>query len=191
MFRSHWTKPALLLIAIGVLSAQAYAPAKADQQFAYIAKVLTFDRNLKVRAGDGIVIGILYQDGHKRSRLAMEQLERSIDQSPLRRIRGLPFRYVPIRMVNGKVSAIELTRHSVDVLYVTPLSGVDIRGVAETCREFGVTSWTGVSSYVEAGLAVAVVESGGKPQVVVNLPAARAEGANFSSQLLKLARVVS
>ena len=44
--------------------------------------------------------------------------------------------------------------------------------------------------YVEAGLSVGLDIERDRPQIVVNLEASRAEGADFGAQLLKLARVL-
>ncbi len=188
-----WKPPALLLTCLICLAAPANAQvtlASADQQFDYFAKLLTFDRNLKDRAGNSIVVGILYQEDDAQSHAAMKGIVRAIERSPLQRIRGLTISHAPIRIAGAVPSAGDLARHEIDVLYVTPTRGLDITKVADLCREQGITSWTPVREYVEAGIAVGVLTDGTKPLVVVNLPAARAEGANFSAQLLKLARVI-
>ena len=43
---------------------------------------------------------------------------------------------------------------------------------------------------VEAGLAIGVEVQGDKPRIVVNLPAAKAEGTSFGSELLRLADII-
>jgi hypothetical protein len=47
-----------------------------------------------------------------------------------------------------------------------------------------------VPDYVGAGCAVGIGTEGEKPLIIINLPAAKAEGADFSSQLLQLAKVI-
>ena len=44
---------------------------------------------------------------------------------------------------------------------------------------------------MENGLAVGVGLRGKKPEILINLEAARAEGADFNAQLLRLARIVN
>ena len=44
--------------------------------------------------------------------------------------------------------------------------------------------------YVEGGLAIGVDMKGDRPEIVINLAASRAEGAELNAHLLKLARVV-
>ena len=62
-----------------------------------------------------------------------------------------------------------------------------ITGVSRAKKVITLTS---VPDYVESGLAVGIGVKGGKPRIIINLPAAKAEGANFSSQLLRLAKVI-
>jgi iron complex outermembrane receptor protein len=60
----------------------------------------------------------------------------------------------------------------------------------DVSRAKKIMTLTGVPDYVELGLSVAIGIKGRKPQITINLPAAKAEGINFSSQLLKLAKVI-
>jgi hypothetical protein len=47
-----------------------------------------------------------------------------------------------------------------------------------------------VPRYVETGLAIGVDMKGERPEIVINLAASRAEGADLTAHLLKLARLV-
>jgi hypothetical protein len=76
------------------------------------------------------------------------------------------------------------------VLYVSPLRGIDISDIIRVSRETGVTTITGVPRYVDEGIAIGLDLKADRPEIVVNLEGARAEGADFTAQLLKLARVV-
>jgi hypothetical protein len=78
----------------------------------------------------------------------------------------------------------------VRVLYVSPLRAVHLEDVALVSRAAQITTVTGVPRYVETGLAIGVDLKGERPQIVVNLAASRAEGADLTAHLLKLARVV-
>ena len=165
-------------------------PVPLDRQFSFLDRVLTYDRNMKARAGDEIVIGILYQEGVPASLRAKNEFARAIEKSSIKRIRGLTLRYVPVAIDAGLPSGDELRGHGMTVLYVAPLRGVDIGSLADLCSANGITSATGVEEYVEAGLAIGLVPNGSRPPVLINLPAAAEQGADFSSQLLKLARVL-
>jgi YfiR/HmsC-like len=49
---------------------------------------------------------------------------------------------------------------------------------------------TAVNEHLLAGAAVGLSLRGDHAEIVVNLPASRAEGASFSSQLLRVARIL-
>ena len=61
--------------------------------------------------------------------------------------------------------------------------------LAITARNANVTTLTGVPQYVALGLAVSVRLQGERPNFVINAEAAKAEGADFSAELLKLAQI--
>ena len=86
--------------------------------------------------------------------------------------------------------AAALDHQDVDVLYVSPLPRVDVQQVTSVTRPGRITSLTGVPRYVEDGVSVGLDVEGDRPQIVVNLAASRAEGADFAAQLLKLAHVL-
>lgn len=76
------------------------------------------------------------------------------------------------------------------VVYVTPLRSVDVAEIARISRSRGLRTVTGVPEYVEEGIAVGIGERKARPLIIINLRGARAEGSDFSSQLLNLARIV-
>jgi hypothetical protein len=73
---------------------------------------------------------------------------------------------------------------------VTPLRAADLRLLMAAARTSRITTVTGVPEYVETGLAIGIGVKGERPEIVINLTASRAEGADLDAQLLKLARIV-
>jgi hypothetical protein len=65
-----------------------------------------------------------------------------------------------------------------------------MKAVRELSRRTGVRTVTGVPHYVEDGLGIGIDLRGGRPEIMVNLVASRAEGGDLDAQLLKLARIV-
>ena len=83
-----------------------------------------------------------------------------------------------------------LVREGIRVLYVAPLRAVAIGEVVAISRARKITTLTGVPEFVEKGIALGIALRAERPLILVHLAAARAEGADFNSQLLKLARVL-
>ena len=65
-----------------------------------------------------------------------------------------------------------------------------IDNIIDISRREKIITLTGVPEYVNMGLAVGIDIRENRPQIVINMSAAKAEGADFSSQLLKLSKIV-
>ena len=57
-------------------------------------------------------------------------------------------------------------------------------------QDLKLTTLTGVPDYVRRGVAVGIGVEQDKPQILINLGAARAEGSDFDASLLRIAIVV-
>lgn len=159
-------------------------------QASLFAKILTFDRNLKARAGGELKIGVLYQKKVRSSLEAQEEFLRAMCADPGRRIDGLPLNCVAIEWTNARDVEAAVVSKGIRVLYVAPLRAVAIEEIIAISRARKITTLTGVPEFVEKGIALGLALRAERPLILVHLAAARAEGADFNSQLLKLARVV-
>ena len=179
----------LVLLAGGGLSGQE-SPVPLDLQYSLILKVLSFDRNFKGRVGSEIVIGIAYQRSFRTSLNIKDELLRAAQQVRDEDTEGASVRLVPIDVAaEGDLAAI-LAKENVKFLYITPLRAFDVRKLASVCREKRILSLTGVPDYTELGISVGFGVKGERPEIIINLLGAQAEGADFSSRLLSLARVI-
>lgn len=164
-------------------------PVPSEEQLKILLNTLTFDRNLKKRQGERLTIGIVYQGSYRNSLQAKDDLIEALKSVPIREIFSHSLHIVPIDLyLIGLEEAV--TSQDVDVLYVAPLKAYDIRKISQLSRQERVITFSGVPEYSEQGIAVTVGKKGDKAQIIINLSAAKAEGADFSSQLLKLAKIV-
>ncbi|MEO8200095.1 MAG: YfiR family protein [Gemmatimonadota bacterium] len=195
---SYWRRfglPLLLvLLALAALvdSMQAQdMEAPVDIQVSLLYKILTFDRNLGARAlGDDIVIAIVYQTGYRPSMVARDQVQDALKKLKDSTISGHPMHWVAVELTTPEALGPALAHNRVDVIYVAPLRGVDLGSIIAAARATLLTTFTGVPRYVERGLAVGVGIANERPQIIVNLTAARAEGSDFTSQLLRVSKVI-
>jgi YfiR/HmsC-like len=155
-----------------------------------LVKILSFDRNLTARIGERVVLGVLYQRHYRTSANIADEVRRAAAELETTDTGGFTVHPVAIDLDATQDLRAALARHQVTVLYVSPLRAVDLATVIAATRPGSVTTLTGVPEYVETGLAVGIDLRGGRPEIVVNLPASRAEGADLNAQLLKLARVI-
>ena len=156
-------------------------------QLPLFLKVVSFDRQLRSRASGSIVIAFAYQGGFRASVDAKDQAWRAA--VGVREIDGMPVTLVGIDLDKEDLNA-ALTRSKATILYVSPMRGVDVKELMAVTRASRVTTLTGVVRYVEQGFAVGVRLRGDRPRIVVNLVAARLEGAEFAAELLRLAEVL-
>ena len=154
-------------------------------QLALVDKILSFDRAVS-RSGDQvIVIGIVYQKEYRKSVTEKDDLLKASEAGGRGRIQMIPIE------VNGSGDNLQSSvPDEVTVLYVMPLRWFNLDIITSLSRSRGILTVTGVSEYVQAGVALGFSVKQDRPQILINLRAARAEGADFSSKLLNIAKVI-
>jgi hypothetical protein len=158
-------------------------------QYPLLLKILQFDKNLPTRAGQQIVIGVVYQGRFRASARACEEMRKAAHAADTERVGERSIKIVKVDLERINLREV-LASLNVSVVYVTPLRATDITTITNVTRELNITTVTGIEEYVHQGLAVGLGVWQEKPRVLVNLEASRAEGADFSSRLLSLAQVV-
>jgi hypothetical protein len=166
-------------------------PVPTQMQASLFSKILTFERNLKARAGRDLRIGVLYQKRVRSSLEAQEEFVQAMCGDPGRRIDGLPVSCVAIEWTSAPEVEVAVVRKGIRILYVAPLRAVAIEEIVAISRARRITTLTGVPGFVEKGIALGLALRAERPLILVHLAASRAEGADLDSQLLKLARVLS
>lgn len=182
----------LLIIALAGFAGggRAAEPAvPAELQYALFTKALTFDRNLKTRCGATLVIGLLYQKRNNASREAMREIRDVAAASPIDRIEGLPLRIVEINVEEAAWPQ-QVADDSVDILYLMPVRALDVEAITAVARERKLLTLAMEPAYTAQGLSLGLRVHDNRPKFIINLNASEAEGADFSSQLLRLADII-
>jgi hypothetical protein len=160
-------------------------------QIPLLYKILTFDRKLGERvAGDDIMIAIIYQEGFRASVNVRNEVKEAALRIGETSILGHPVNWVWLELAAVPDLESAFLKYRVDVIYVAPLRGVGLDRITAATRGKRVTSFTGVPEFVNRGIAVGIGLQRERAQIIINLAAARAEGAEFGSQLLNLARLI-
>lgn len=189
-FRSGFRRA--VTIAVLTLAPFAQAPGQDMEvpvrvQVQLFRKVLSFDRQLDVRARGELVIAVAYQGKNRESADTKDAVVRAIAGLPAA-ADGARVRAIAVDL-DRETLAHALSEHRPDAIYVAPLRAVDIADVAASARAARVTTLTGVPEYIAAGLAISMRLLDQRPKLLLNVTAAAAEGADFSSDLLRLAVV--
>ncbi len=179
---------ALLTVALAVAASAGAGGATApfDIQVPLLLKALTYDRNLKTRAGDQVRIAIVVPA--KASRAPAEELLAAVKALPDRTVSGMP---VTFEEVTSDALDQTLRERRWAAAYVMPGFGrEEIAQIKRVCESRQVLAVATSPDEVDRGLAFGVGAQGGKPQIVVNLPSSKASGTEFDLALLRLARVI-
>ena len=158
-------------------------------QWPLVLKVLTAERNRPLQARLALVIGIVYQGTSLESREVKDRLVAEIEKGTANDWTP-PVRFGLIDVSNPQDLASGVATTKPDVLYVGPLPGFDIDAIASLSRARRILTFTGVPAFVKLGLSVGFRSERGETRILINRKASRAEGADFSSKLLKLSEVI-
>lgn len=159
-------------------------------QLPLFLKILSFDRNLKTRSKDVVHIGILYQKNVRQSVQVKNEVLKIVEEMQQKEILGMQTQFFPIEFTSESDLATAATRYDLEVIYITPMRAVDISMLSAHCHELHLLTITGVPEYMETGIAVGIGLKGEKPLIIINPTAAKLAGADFHSQLLKLAKII-
>ncbi len=158
-------------------------------QIHLLLKVLTAERNRPLETRQALAIGIVYRRDSEDSkdvkdRFAAEIAKGTADhQVP-------PVRVGLVDVSNPAHLESALARTNPDILYVCPLPGFDLDAIVSLSRARKILTFTGDPAYVRSGLSVGFGPDRGEARILINRKAYLAEGADFSSKLLRLAQVI-
>jgi hypothetical protein len=158
-------------------------PIPASVQLLLFSKIWKFDRSLSDR--DEIVLAILYQSSFRISAESKERLIEAVHTT------GMKIRCIPVSLDNPDHVWAELQSSKADVFYITEMRGISISEVVRVSRAHHIKTITVVQGYVEGGVAIGLRVRNDKPDIVVNLSAAKAEGSDLTAQLLRFATIVT
>lgn len=160
-----------------------------EKQALLLLKILKFDRALETRASGTAIVAIVYQENDPESEAVRVEMQAALDSA--RRSVTFP---LPIKTVRIPYSASgfesDLAQAKPAAAYVAPGLASQIPAISRATRRQGTLTFTGQESYVQAGLAVGILAREARPTLLVNLLASKAEGADLSSDLLRLSEVI-
>ena len=178
----------LLLFVVNVISSPAQgSDLPLSIQVALISKIISFDRSGRAAKEPTFHIAVIYQRKLPSSLRILSTLQQL---APVPTIGGKPVRFTGIDLDAGTDPFSQVETASPHAVYVTAMRGVDIDRITAITRKLRLLSFTGVAEYTESGISIGLVELGDKPQIIINLEATRAEGADLSARLLAIAKVL-
>ncbi len=186
-------RPVRLSLLIFGLLAAAGAPLCAQRALApdvvggVLMKVLSYDRALGRNGSGEVVVGVVFDAATPASEQARELVG-----GAMRNVTTLAGRGVRVIDLEA-TAALEpqaLKAQQLAAIYITPGLARHLPGLVAAAARSQVTTLGETDEYARGGVAVAVENTNGRPSLLINLPAARREGADLQSSLLHLATVI-
>jgi YfiR/HmsC-like len=196
--RRPWRGASLLRAVVAVWLALALGPrADADDmalspdlQLPIIMRLLVYDRHFESRFGTELTLGVLYAPADPESVKAANAVAEYMYRVRDKTVKRLPVHYFLLEYTNPEGLERSITTRGIDVIYVAPGNAKNVAAITKITQERSVTTVTGVPDYVRSGVAVGVGASQDRPQILINLASARAEGAEFDASLLRISTIV-
>ena len=185
--------PLAITIAAVLFAGRAHAEAPAEEAMArrvlIVLRVLAYDRALAVRSPGEHVNVLLVAPPTQQGRATLALWSRAFALLPNVKAGGRRIR-VRTYEVTGDAALDAVVAEQRPALLVATTAGLDVAAVRQVTRKRRVLSFSVAERDVRSGLAFGVVDGEERNEIVINLDAARAEGARFSAGLLQLARLV-
>lgn len=163
------------------LAGSARAEVAPAQKVKVLLTALSFDRSLKERAGDKVVIGVL--GACDTSSALLEASGKSIN--------GVPIAVQSVGDFKGEAElGGDIKNKNISVLFVCAASDEAVGSIASAAKKHNVVTLADNAAWVEEKLVLGVGEKDGRPELVLNANAAKAAGAEFDPRIFGVARVV-
>lgn len=179
----------LLLLCLCAIPWQAQAQAlevPITQQVPLAVKSLSYAKNLPTKLRDGrLVVGICYQENNRRAYTQMEELSRAFAKEHF----SVPIRLQLIPLDEDGLPLSPVNWKNLSCVYLTALRGVNPAPLLAQSRAQGVISFSTDPSAALTHVTMAFELIGGRAKFAINLANSEKEKCEFSSQLLKLAKI--
>ena len=178
------------MLAGGIAHASGEEKMPAPRFASFLARILTYDANLKKRAGQRLTIAVLYEGNDPISVAEGSELAAALKNLELVKILDLPVDAIGVAFTDASTLEKAVRSQGVDVFVVG--SGLHNKtALIKKISEKGKVLTIGISSgQVLAGVSIAAFFDNGKSKIMVNLPASKREGVAFGAELLGLAEGV-
>lgn len=170
--------------------------ARADElpaplQAALLVKTLAYDHALPTRTPRAATVLVLFKPGDKESEQSAAELTRALQATArTSTVSNLPLRVFQAPFSDVAALETRLTGAEASALYVAPGLSGSLAAISTLTRRKSVLTACASEDALKAGLSLGFVDEGGKPALLVNIAAARAEGARLDAGMLRMARLV-
>jgi hypothetical protein len=157
---------------------------------AILGRLLTYDSNLKARAGNSIGIAVLYRRNHVESQSEANETARHVGALESTEMLELPVKTYKIAFDDEAGLEKAVASYGLDVFIVSGGMAEQMAIVKNVGTRRKIITIGKESAQARNGLSVAIFVADGKSKILVNLGASKKAGANFTPELLRLCEVI-
>lgn len=165
-------------------------PVPVSVQVPLLTKILSFERNTRSSVTKELVVLVLYQRNFRNSLNVKNSIEKQLDGKSLPEFSGASAKVLSFALDSDADLRQYLSQHKVNFIYVAPVRAYNINNITSISRSRKILTGSGVVDFINNGISIGIDIKSEKPEIVINLAAAKQEGADLSSQLLKMARII-
>lgn len=161
-----------------------------DVQVPIFSKAIALDRNLtkKVDSKSKLNVAVLYQSKFRSSLVSKDNFVENLNKQKFQFVSSVKVHELEY---SDQTQLSEwIKKQEIDIVVVTPMRAVDIGKISQQTQSSRVLSFSLVADYANYGISFSIESKSDKPQIVINLKSAKAEGSDFNSHLLKLVRLI-
>jgi hypothetical protein len=152
-----------------------------------MARSIGYDKNLKARAGEQLVIALVYEEADAASKAHCASMEAAFGALRGVRVQGIPIDIVSLAY--SKSFAEDAKKKALDVVYVCP-NVKAISDITAQSQKLKLLTIAGEPADIERGLTLSATQDGERVVLVINRASAQAENVVFAEQILGVAKLV-
>lgn len=161
-----------------------------DVQFKVIPKIISLNKSFSFNSGEtDLNIAVLYSSQQRNSKQVYEDINNYLNDNGIV-VKGKLTKILSLDISLNNNLEDYLRENKINVLYITPLRGLDVTKITSICKTANVLSISGVVEYLESDVSVILNIDDNKLQILINQKSAKREGADFSSRLLRIAKII-
>lgn len=181
---------AVLLLLIVNTSIAQRIKVPVDVQLKVIPKIISLNKSFSFESNENALnIAVLYSSQQRNSKQVYQDIENNLNSGGLV-VKGNLTNVLFLDISSNNNLENFLRENKINVLYITPLRGLDVSKITSICKTTSVLSISGVVEYIESDVSVILDIDDNKLKILINQKSAKSEGVDFSSRLLRIAKII-
>jgi hypothetical protein len=163
-------------------------PVPAELQATLLAKVATYDRNLRERAGERVHVVLVGKPSDPTSMPFVRQMSQAL--SAVGTFDRLPHDEEIVEYKGADDLARRCRASRASIVYLGPGFRDDIDAIRDALESLSLMTVSATPEDVQRGIVLGFDLVSGKPKLVVHLGQSRKQRVDFTAEMLKLVRIV-